>query len=536
MRSPAAEPGVRRWEAVGLLGLSASYLTFQFRALLRPGLYSDEALDGIVAQRILRAGWAHFRAWPTGLNYHAALQSYLLLPFLAAIHPAAAALRSAEVFAGLIVLWTAWACAREYFGRLAAILAVGLLVANPGFMFLSRISVPHAGIMAGAALAVLVCVSRWLREGRDRWLFAACLLCGAGLSLRLWFAWFIAGLAVGLAAAASAAARRWRRPRALRRTILAALCLAAGLAPMILKELTGSATETFGAIAQNLPVTRCCNIDNLAVERNLEESLGHFDALLAGRLEDCFPPYAPRPSGRLERAFERAQLLLLAAAGMLILALKSGENPPLGVLAVLTFFATLGCSVFTISDLRQDHLYLLLPLAEVLLGAAASFAVQRAATGRLRGLWALALLPVALSASFQAVRTFRLERFLDRTGGVASFSDASFSLAHWLEAGGISAPKFCDWGLHDTILFLSAGRVQPLACWRMPPGSGTDSFAAFRRRCLGGENVYVFIDPARSPNFQSLSTELAARGRRLIERKQFLTRDGRTAFGVYSLR
>jgi len=199
---------------------------------------------------------------------------------------------------------------------------------------------------------------------------------------------------------------------------------------------------------------------------------------------------------------------------------------------LLVMFA---CSIYAPIGLRQDHLFFLLPIPQILLALAAFcgyhvLASPKTSWPRLvdaaAGAIFLSLLAAALL--WHVFIIYRTEDRLRRTGGEGFLSDATFALSGWLEQHSITHPKVCDWGIHDPVQFLSKGRIRPKKCWRI---LGRDNFIT---NCLDGDNIYLFMAPDEVVNYPWASEIIRERGERLTAKKTFYRRDGAVAFVAYA--
>ena len=526
-------------------GLISAYCAFQLRGLLLPGLFCDESLDARVAQEFLQFGWRHWTTWPHSVSYHAALQSYLLLPFMAAVPRPFEAVRIAELGFSLLVILSTYFCARRLFNPSVAILTLVFLLPNPNFVYLSRIGISHGGVMAAFYLTVLLCLWKWAREGRDSSLQIAAFLMGAGISIRLWFFWFGAGMLLALPFLGRDA--HGLLPKALRPWSLAGMSLAftAGAATLVWKEvailffgLMDRSNEPFSAIIANFPVTYMGE-NNLDLPANLSNCLSlYFLSSLSGRVYDFFPEYPPALlAGRLPfvAAAWHGALLLTGLACAIFLAQARIKRHALFISSLLA--GMLLCSLFTISSYRQDRLFILFPLPQIVMAVGAWLLLERALSREPhRALASSILLLFMLSPVFQLWQLSHLEDSLLRTGGTGIYTDATVGIARWLEEHHIASPMLCDdAGFHDTLWVLTKGRVSPLVCDLSRPGMPKTGGLDFKSNCLTGDNLYIFLP--HSDNFK-LFSDIAREtiGKVLAPEHAFLTRDGRPAAVAYTLR
>lgn len=427
-------------------------------------------------------------------------------------------------------------------GAVAALLSAVFLLANPGFIYVSRMSASGVGLSMNVLwLGALLCLRQWVRTKRRGWLYAASVMTGAGFCVRIWFWWFWSGLL--------AAAILYRRElstlvesgRRRRTWGAAAAFFLLGLAPYMAKEATGQGVELVGYTLAHFRQTRC-GVDNLAVAANIREHLG--DALRAdagivdrGVFNESLMPRDEKREKRMEAFFG----VLMVLSVLLALRFSPAESRRRMRLIVVMSLAMFLSGVFTINRFEQVHDFILFPLPQILMGAA-SAALLEIVLGGGRGR-ALALSGLALYAAAPALYAdefVKLEGWALRTGGRGEISDSTFAMTDWLEREGHFSPKVVEWGPLNIIGFLSAGRVKPRQC---DPGSnhpGLPDAEFFLTHCLKGDNAYIFnVEPGEyskfHPALSAFKAALRRRGLRFHPMKTFLTRDGQPAFVVYSI-
>ncbi|MDE1976777.1 MAG: glycosyltransferase family 39 protein [Elusimicrobia bacterium] len=525
------------WEAAAALLLLAGYCWIQLRGLLLPGVYGDEALDGVQAQQLIRAGFHHLRAWPLFKSgYHGALQAYLLAPFFLLIKDPFAALRIGEFVFSLAVITTAYLCARRFFNSTAAVFVLLLLLANPSFIYRSRISIAHAGVMAAFYLGALLCLQAWRRSGKNRHLYAAAFLAGAGFCLRLWFYWFYAGLLLAAIIFRREAVKALRRRPMLPQLGGAALFFLLGAALYIIKEALGQGTELFGFGLAHLHYGDR-GTDNFMVLGNLATRFHQFIGELYGEMLSGFPNYPFDHRWNLMRAAAVSYGVLLAISIFCLVAQAEDRYRRNAVFFSLLLLGMFLPSGFTLSNLTPEHVFILFPLPQILMGAAAYLLLENVLTRK--RFWKASCLGLALFAAapvFYIWEFSHMENFLDRTGGTSYYSDANVQMVRWLESRHYLSPKNCDQRLDFALRLLSNERITPVSCW---PSQRRRTAAEFFSGCAGSENVYLFVSP--NPNLPGQSTLpyfsalLAGAGKTFEPQKVFRRRDGVPVYAVYSL-
>jgi hypothetical protein len=209
---PAEPPPVARWEWVVVLAatLLGGLLRFVALETIPPGLWYDEAINGIDALSILREpGWPLF--FVTRGHPREPMFMYLEVLGILAGGTTAPALRGVAGVVGTLAIPATWWMARSYAGPRVALLTLAFFVPMRWHLTFSRLAFRTILTTLFCPL-IAVFLLRTVRSGR-RWDAAVLgLLCGLGLytylSMRLFLLAVAVALVVGLAAAARVPARR----------------------------------------------------------------------------------------------------------------------------------------------------------------------------------------------------------------------------------------------------------------------------------------------------------------------------------------
>ena len=192
-----------------------------------PGLNQDEAFAAYEAWALLHFGtdsslhpWpVYLTAWGSGMN---ALESYLMLPFLALFGVRTWVIRLPQLLLGLASLPAAFFFGRRTGGARGGLCSLALLALCPWHVMLSRWAL-ESNMAPGLLLLGLCLFCRGLEDGRFLPLSALCY----GLSLYAYSAvWPVMPLLLGLMLL-------YARPRADRWLLLAGLVLAALALPLV---------------------------------------------------------------------------------------------------------------------------------------------------------------------------------------------------------------------------------------------------------------------------------------------------------------
>ncbi|HVA65653.1 MAG TPA: glycosyltransferase family 39 protein [Elusimicrobiota bacterium] len=509
-------------ERLLLAALLTVYGFIQIRGLLIPGLNGDEASGGVWTQKIIRLGWQGFKQWPLGGSYHAALQSYLYVPFFLLIKTPLLALRIGELFFSSVVIALAYLCARRFFGVLAALFMLVFLLFNPVFIYMSRISTPHGGVMAAFWLGALLFLDSWHKTSKDRWLFAAAFLTGAGFCVYIWFYWFIFGLLFStLAVYSREIMALFFRPVRWRRIAGGGVSFLFGLTPYILKEIYGHYENLFRLAIASLHHGIWGSVNNFEILSNWGVSLWQFLGTLAGGMWDILPYYSLVHDGFISFMMIYCGFLLASSAAILLFWKPSrGTRRRRDLFLVALLGGMLLPSCLTLSTFRQLHLYLIFPLPQMIMGAAAAALFDRSWAARPRAKTLCLALLLFIASPFLYLREYSsVESFLRMTGGTGTVSDSIETIANWLEKHGYFTPVACDWGLAVPLQLLSNGRITPLSLW---PDLNAGDRGFFRHP--GGDNVYLLY--AAHGNLPFASAALTRQGLAFHVLKTFYTKNG----------
>jgi 4-amino-4-deoxy-L-arabinose transferase-like glycosyltransferase len=216
--------------------------------------------------------------------------------------------------------------------------------------------------------------------------------------------------------------------------------------------------------------------------------------------------------------------------------------PPL-ILLVLIFIA----SLVTISDLFVTHYALIQPLmvATVGIGLATWFKNEQDIKNKqghrrfsVQARQALAICAVLLWLGLDLAATLHYHAALQRSGGLADHSDASYHLAYYLHYQGLGAPLALDWGIDAPVRYLSQGAVTPIEIFgyaspRQPDAEFSQRLRAF---LINPQNVYLLHAPTQTVfggRREQLNQEAKALGLQLVQEKQFAQRDGTPLFEIW---
>jgi len=208
----AGDPGARatRWVALAVVALTIVAGVLRWAALDAgpPGLYRDEAFNGLDALRVLAGERSIF--FPAN-NGREPLFIYLAAGAVALLGRSPGALRVVSALAGTLTIPALYWLGRELFGRRVGLWAAALAVTSVWLLSLSRIAL-RAGLLPLVAALALAAAWRGQRLRSLPWMLAAGAL--LGLSFYTYLAARFVPVALILAGAWCALGRRqaiwWR--------------------------------------------------------------------------------------------------------------------------------------------------------------------------------------------------------------------------------------------------------------------------------------------------------------------------------------
>jgi hypothetical protein len=508
-----------------------------------PGLYYDEAADAAPAVELL-AGKPVEPARGVGIDllgrtlpvmvmdYVGAVSTYLYIPWFALFGVGVLQLRLLPIAGGMVALALAAVLGRRWLGPVPAGLGVVLGAVHPSFVFWTRQGVHVSSLLGLLATASLLTLDNWVRTGRPRWAYLTALLFGLGLGVKLLFVWWGPALVLYLWVRSGPKAGQFigqiLRPG---RLALCALGVLAGAwMPLYYNLRSGGTLET---LAANFWRTSY-GVENWRVLDNLRTA---FDQLLVLVRGDHFwflggqfgnPLYPPILVGALA----------VALAGGALSRGRSGSWRLLAGLAGIIVLVT-AQSAFTVSGLWPTHLYLLMPLPQIL-----TVGVIYQVAGILPGrpgravTTGLALLAVLLLGGGDLWADLSYHRALAETGGWLRMSDAIYRLADYLAAEPDRPVLALDWGIAAPVVVLTEARVVPVELFfyqAQAPPELADILYGYASRFPRAR--YVFHAPEatvyeRRAEFERVA---AALGRRPVLEFTTRQRDGKPVHLVYSL-
>jgi hypothetical protein len=451
-----------------------------------PGLYYDEALDTVPAMQLLMGQSidtepARGASLVVGdlvlplmvMDYVGPVNTYLTVPFFALFGVNFFAIRLMVIMGGAITLVLTYVFAREHFNRWVGGVAVLLLAVHPSFIFFTRQGIHVTSILSVIAMGALLCLSRWLKLGERRWLYAGLFLLGLGLTAKFLFLWMVVALGI-----AYFIFRNWVPKLDLAGIAIGFSFFALGAAPLIVYNAITQGT--ISVLTQNLSISQE-GVNNADVFSNLLTRLDSLRVLLDGSFFWFLGGVFSNP---LYSVFFGLAVLIILAVGLASSNEILSRSSALFLLVITAIIIVV--SSFTVSGLWATHLYFLLPLVSIIISVAGFLLWRGLARYRL-GFY-LAALSVLILVAGSLVVDVQYHEVLSQTGGLAAHSDANYRLAEYLENRSGGEPIAMDWGIRKNVQILTMGRVNPVEIFQWSP----ESNEAFQHALFG-----VLRDPTR---------------------------------------
>lgn len=537
--SRTGEPGTRARSADRLFwiardGLLAGLAVVLFLALSLknidlPALYYDEALDVVPAMQLVQGTPVEAvrgagvdiggRTLPLMvMDYVGTVNTYLAVPLFALLGVSVTSVRLLPVLLAALSLLLGYRLASRLFDWRVAAGATLLLAVDPSYVFFSRMGIHVTSVMTVFALGSLLAVLRWRDDGRKRWLALGGLLLGLGLWAKVLFLWWIIALAIMWGAttlssqlAARSASKLSPAPSQRRTLRLSSLLtilagLLTGALPLIaFNLLSGGTLVSFG---RNALVTEH-GVNNLDVAGNLAAAVQSFIVLLDGRYFWFMG----------EQVANRANVVAFAAAvAASLILIRRRPQWRGGLLLIGVLIAVIVAeSAFTVSGIWATHLYILLPLPQIMIALGAVLLADTLAPRLAPWLpWGRAAIVVLLLGALM-LASYRTDAAyyaaVERTGGLSRFSDAVYKLAEWLDKRQAGPVYAVDWGIQKNVQILTQGRVNPIELSGYA-GEPPDAFVRRAEKALADHSA-VFILHSKEDTVYELYGLFAATAERM---------------------
>ena len=536
MRSQGHGCLLRRRGWLVLIAAAGVYLAFALTNLSVPGPNYDEVADAIPALELLR-GEAPASALkqvvvfgqPLPLmmsHYIGPTSTYISLLGFLLFGPSIESLRLTQTLLGLVTLFLLWQLARTWFDDQTASLAALLAATAPVFIWWHRAGIFFASPMLPLSLGMLLALTHWWRSRHGAALIAACFLFGLGCTTKLLFAWWLIPLGITALFGLGIGRIRARLPGRLTFALAGVACLA-GLSPLLVHNIPNLDTLSF--IAQNLIRSQLYGHNNLDFFNNLRFQVEQFFRLMGG---DTLEFNAPA-------ALPLAGFAFVASAGHVMASLKQTDvNARLPRLfAVVSVLTIIPLATFSVSSIGGRHLFILLPIAVILIACALVDNMRRLSGRPVRHL------PLGLLGALvlnNLVANFAIWQFFAQSGGRGLWSDAINRTAEVLATTFAGRPIVAmDWGFERSVALLTKGQVRLREAYeytQSPSARFAELSAVLLREPA---HVYLFHAPqvtAFSGHWPVFQRAALTMRRELVQTHVIVERDGTPHTLIYEAR
>jgi len=456
--APAGVPAFSQatWRAAGRWAIALYCLWAAILIAQRPGLQYDEALFALGSVHMLNSpqeiGLPHDpdtwscsfgRCFPLmTVRYAGAIKEYLLLPFNLILGPNVEILRAISMLLAAIGIWGIVKLIGEQLDQAYGAITAFVIAIHPAYVYQTVFD--HGGVAAWMCALGLVCValSRYLKLHDAQSAFWIGAAMGFGVWARANFVWMLGAI---LCAALILA-----RTRLLVHFSHWAAAFAGGIvagAPFFVYQLIskGGTWE-----AQNMFRT-----GETLGQQLLHRIVFFSEVLLSDREHRAMwdGPSMPDWQGWLFSS-------VVLASCIACLALRSrwdGQRSLLVQAMALTFLFLAAILLFSRLQISEHHLIALVPLGAVVTILAVAIVTRRFPQWGKPAAMLLLLVYIGCAAdwqiaAFQGLRTSR---------GVGLWSDGVYEVArHLQEKYGNRDIKILDWGLQNSLYFLSGGKLR----------------------------------------------------------------------------
>lgn len=531
----------RFWSLAALILALALYFAIGLTNLRLPGLQYDEAADAVSAIQVLNGAEPSAihnvtlfgRQWPLMLLHHIGPTSiYTSLIGLSLLGASVEALRITQLIVGASALVLLWLLARSWFDDLTASVAVLLCATAPAFIWWSRAGANWTAPLLPLSLGMLLALGRWWRTRSRVALVIAALCFGLGFTTKILFVWWVAPLALTALIAGPRRVLNAIRQTGALGLALATVALLLGLAPLIIHNIPNG--DMFRFIFSNAAQTRIYGHNNLDVVNNLGLVLSEWLRMLGGDTLHFFAP-AGAPLGAI--AFVAALVYELV---WLVTGVGGGGLSRIQRwLLVLTPLTVLPLSTISTSSIGATYVFLIVPLAWLLIAVALVDAARLAQARMSRAAVAavVGIATVALVGNHVWINA-RIHQFFAATGGRGFWTDSVYALAEDLKTRFAGRPVIAvDWGFRRTLEFLSRDQIRPREMFEYAPTPSPKFEDASTVLLRDPQNVYLFHAPETTAfrGHWDVFERAALKSRRQLVQEAALTeRDGVTNTLIYT--
>lgn len=526
----------------------SSYFILQLLNIKLPGLYADEALPACGSLQIIKNTPPFLPSikifninFPLmlGCEYETALESYILLPFFWLLGINVIALRFAPILISAVMLVFMYFFLKDFFDKQVGLLTIFLLLINAVFLLETKLGLNSASMLHFTAMAALWSLFRWYKGKPDKYLYWGIFLFGLGISIRVWFLWFVNGMLI-LALMFNCQLRKRMKGDLHRYVIIGLIVFLAGHILFICYNLR-SGFSTIKYIFGHFSETQDLE-NNFNYLQNLQTRLSIF----IGYLKGVFPiqiqgSWNNRVSAKEISANHLYPFLFLSTIIWLFFSTVFNKTrfPKKRIWFILILFSSILLqSPFTLSSLGGPHLFILYPLVQVVLGLALVDILQNFKKNKI--LFVIISLIILAFVFLELNNTIRNNYiYFNRTGGTGNNSDSIYKLSQYLKDHKIYKPMVMDWGIYHDLVFLSQGKIIPRTFADVGQGHKKDDFIRDFKAAFNNNNIYLFHSPefANRPEVYPIFEDIVRTlNKNIKEEAVFYQRDNRPVFIIYSVK
>lgn len=506
-------------EFIFLFVIGIIFLVLASQNLVLPGVEFDEVLKATVAMDIV-----HGR--DTGLNslklygknffimmnpYDGPVEVYSFIPFYYLSGINLYSMRMSKIFWGLVEVILFFYFAKAFFNKKVAYIATTMFATMPTVIFYSRQGAFVNHLILIPLFFSFISFLKFLKQNKINYFYLGSFFFGIGFTTKLTFWWLILPILL------SVYLFKIRLKINLWQAFLSLSSFCLGAAPIILYNLAFKG-YTFKYILTSSPET------NVHIFSNLILRFKQFILLLNGGLSDF----------SFGDTFSTYFFIFFSIAFIFIFfySLKI-KNPKLNKTLFFIIFLIITVllqSIFTVSQLREMHLFILVPFSLLIASYFLHILFNK------KKIIFFILFSLIIFSNILIV--FQYYDTLKKTGGIGRMSDAIYDLAEYLEQNRIRYPLAVDWGFTSTIRLITKDQVIPLEIF-VPPDRGKDELKIFQKICYekfkNPNNIYIFPVSAyaqfkRFDAFKKIAEEM---NKKVVLEKIFYQRNGEPIYLLY---
>ncbi len=439
------------------------FLLFAFRSLSLPGIWYDEALQLVPTLMLLNdAGSFHFhgnsfvcsvggKTFPLmTLNYLGALKSYCYLPFYLILGVNPLSVRLGGILAGVIVLVFTYMITRKLFGPVAALISLALLSVDPSFVLFFRMDSGPVAIQTVLKVLSFWFLLLWLEKNRLIYLGAGFFCLGLGLYDKANFVIYIFALGISFPLFCR---KRIIFLLKMKYIIIGGLLFSLGCAPLLIQEI-----QSGGSLLNPLVNPFVKDSSYLTTWMGWQGSLLLLERTLNGLWIQHFISHTVAHVSW----FPYLCLACLGLAGVLVVRLRKSKDGYLKRILAILFLTVVIWVVITIipATWGAHHYMMLYPFPQIFCASVLALAWRREYYSRWKKFFISAAVVSVLIVLYTSVLSLHGHyRNMEKGVFAPRWSPAISTLTDYLVELSPREIICVDWGLHNSIVLLSDGKL-----------------------------------------------------------------------------